>query len=159
MEHPNRNNESFDAILRKVIKGILETDDGTIVKVFDEYQEVPSYNFTNAGTYETIPPRPQEQGLGTYGYQPDTIPKEGAQLIELFAEDGSSFLKATDMHQYLLRFWQYSFIIPRKPISFAPREVCYFMQNPRSGSCYGTSPFESCVDWLTYLIKCATLKH
>lgn len=152
LNKPNRNNETLDSILRKVGRNILETDDGTIVKVFSEYREGinPNPNFAL-----NVPPNPQ--------YTPETDPRQmrttdrtptpNAELIELIAEDGTSFLKQTDVHGYLLNYWQYSFIVPKQPIGFIPREICYISVNPRAGSPYGYSPFESIVDWLTYIIQ------
>lgn len=149
---PNRNNETFDSVLRKVGRNILETDDGVIVKVFSEYREGLNPN-TNMGL--NVAPNPQ--------YTPDTDPKQmrttdrtpapNSELIEIIAEDGTSFLKQTDMHGYLLNYWQYSFIVPKQPIGFIPREICYISINPRAGSPYGYSSFESIVDWLTYIIQ------
>lgn len=151
LHHPNRNNETFESILRKIIRGILESDDGTIVKVYDEYEERSVYNFVDSGRNQ--PALPTQNANTSNPLGSDKFPTENAQLIEIFAEDGSSFLKGVDMHGYLYRYFQYSFIIPRKPIMFDPKELCYISANARAGSCYGYSPFESIVDWLSFLIK------
>ena len=150
--NPNRNNETLDSVIRKIGRNILETDDGVGVKVFSEYKEGMNPN-TNMGI--NVVPNPQ--------YTPETdlrdmvtidrTPTRNAELIEFSAEDGTSFLKQTDMHGYLLNYWQYSYIVPKRPIGFIPREICYISINPRAGSPYGYSPFESIIDWLTYIIQ------
>lgn len=143
--NPNRNNETTDSIIRKVGRNILETDDGTIVKVFDKYEEIqpPQY-------YGEIVP--QHNTRTSTGYPADKIPTENAQMIEMYAEDGTSFLIQSDMHGSILNYWQYSFIIPRRPIKFIPREICYIKQNSHPGSLYGISPFEAIVDYLQFII-------
>ena len=151
LNHPNRNKETFESILRKILRGILETDDGTVVKVYDEYEERSAYSFTDSGRNQ--PNFPTQNANTSNPIAGEKFPKKGAQLIEIFAEDGSSFLKGVDMHGYLYRYFQYSFIIPRKPVMFDPNEICYISANVRSGSPYGYSPMESIVEWLTFLIQ------
>src|SRR5437660_289562 len=145
LDKPNRNNYSWDQILRMLIRNILETDDGTLVKVYDSYMRPPVPNVQIASTGD----------VRAYTAQPawDAIPAPGAKLIEVYAEDGSSFLRQTDMHGYLMNYWQYSFIVPRRPVRFETNEIIYVMQNPKAGSPYGYSAFESLVDTLTFLAK------
>lgn len=145
LDKPNRNNDNFDKILRMLGRNILETDDGTLVKVFDRYQRPQVPNVQMAGTGD----------IRQYTAQPawDQVPVPGAKLLEVYAEDGTSFLKQTDMHGYLMNYWQYSFIVPRRPVRFETNEIVYISQNPRSGSPYGISPFESIVDSLQFVMK------
>ena len=143
--NPNRNHDSWDKILRMFMRNILETDDGTLVLVYDEYVSPPIPQTAYAATGE----------IRAYTAQPawDAIPAPDAEVIEIFSEDGSSFLKQVDMHGYLMNYWQYSFIVPRRPIRFETSEIIYVMQNPRAGSPYGYSPFESLVDTMKFVIE------
>lgn len=145
LEDPNRNHDNWDKLLRMDIRNILETDDGVFVKVFEEYMRPPVPNVQIASTGD----------VRSYTAQPawDQVPKPGSPLIEVYAEDGSSFLKQTDMHGYLMNYWQYSFVVPRRPVRFETNEILYIMQNPRAGSPYGYSPFDSLVDTLTMIGK------
>ena len=145
LEMPNRNKDSFNKLLRMFIRNILETDDGTMVKVFEEYERPDTPNVQSASTSD----------IRAYTAQPawDQVPKKGSPLIEIYAEDGSSFLKQVDMHGYLMNYWQYSFVVPRRPVRFETSEILYVMQNPRAGSPYGYSPFESLVDTLNFIAK------
>ncbi len=145
LDDPNRNHDNWDKLLRMHIRNILETDDGLFVKVFEEYMRPPVPNVQIASTGD----------VRSYTAQPawDQVPKPGSPLIEVYAEDGSSFLKQTDMHGYLMNYWQYSFVTPRRPVRFETSEILYVMQNPRAGSPYGYSPFDSLVDTLTMVGK------
>ncbi len=145
LDNPNRNHDDWDKLMRMYIRNILETDDGTLVLVYDEY---------------VSPPVPQSQYAATgeiraYTAQPawDAVPAPDSQLIEIFAEDGSSFLKQVDMHGYEMNFWQYSFVVPRRPVRFETREIVYTSQNPRAGTRYGYSPFESVTDTLKFILE------
>jgi hypothetical protein len=144
-QDPNRNHDSIEKILRMYMRNILETDDGVIVKVFEEYTRPDQPNVQIASTGD----------VRAYTAQPawDQVPKSGSPVIELYAEDGSSFLKQVDMHGYLMNYWQYSFVVPRRPVRFEENEIIYTMQNPRAGSPYGYSPFESVVNALLFLEK------
>jgi hypothetical protein len=145
LEDPNRNHQSFDSILRMYLRNILETDDGVLVKVFQDYERPDQPNLQQASTGD----------IRAYTAQPawDQVPVPGSPLVEVYAEDGTSFLKQVDMHGYLMNYWQYSFVVPRRPIRFETSEIIYTMQNPRAGSPYGYSPFESVVDALLFLDK------
>ncbi len=147
LEDPNRNHDNWNKIVRMMLRNILETDDGVGVKVYQDYMRPPVPNVQIASTGD----------VRSYTAQPawDQVPVPGSPLIEFYAEDGSSFLKQTDMHGYLMNYWQYSFVVPRRPVRFETNEILYIMQNPRAGSPYGYSPFESLVDTLTMLGKAA----
>ena len=145
LDDPNRNHQDFDAILRMYIRNIVETDDGVLVKVFEEYERPDQPNVQIASTGD----------IRAYTAQPawDQVPKAGSPLVEVYAEDGSSFLKQVDMHGYLMNYWQYSFVVPRRPVRFEENEIIYTPQNPKAGSPYGYSPFESVVNTLLFLEK------
>jgi hypothetical protein len=151
LEDPNRNHDNWDKLLRMMLRNVLETDDGVFVKVFEEYTRPPVPNVQIASTGD----------VRSYTAQPawDQVPMPGSPLIEVYAEDGSSFLKQTDMHGYLMNYWQYSFVVPRRPVRFETNEIMYVMQNPRAGSPYGYSPFDSLVDTLTLVGKAFTFNE
>ena len=70
----------------------------------------------------------------------------GRTLKEIYARDGSSFLKEVDKFGYCKGYWQYSYQIPAHPMWFNKEEIIYKMGHPRSMSCYGYAPTQAILD-------------
>jgi len=130
-ENPNQNDESFVSILRGLTRGILETDDGAVEKVFDKYEETTTQLGSDRLTVK--------------------VPAKGAKLTEMFVMDGSTLCKIVDEHGYLMGYWQ----VPNlaKSVYFDKRQIVYMMLNPIPGSVYGRSPFMAIVEELEILKK------
>jgi SPP1 gp7 family putative phage head morphogenesis protein len=126
-EHPNKNGESFEDIMKAYLKDILELDAGVIVKVFTR----------DSFDYEHIEPKSGAPILKPWGSR---------KLEEIYARDGASFLKETDKYGYCLGYWQYSYQIPAHPMWFNKEEIVYSMAHPRSMSVYGYAPVQSVLD-------------
>lgn len=127
LAHPNKDGESFQDVLRALIKDVLELDAGVLVKVFD----VGSYDF------DQLEPRSGAPLLKDRGQR---------RMTELYARDGASFLADTDKFGYVYGFWQYSYQIPAHPMWFSKPEICYVKKYNRSMSPYGYSPVQSILD-------------
>ena len=65
------------------------------------------------------------------------------RLVKLHSRDGSSIFKATDPYGNILNYYQYDYRGINEPIKLEPREIAYFMMNPRSDSVYGEAPTET----------------
>jgi len=127
LENPNKNGETFQHVLRAVIKDILEVDAGVIVKVFT----VNSYDFDH------LEPKSGAPLLKPFGQR---------KMVEIYARDGASFLKETDKFGFVRGHWQYSYQIPAHPMWFNRDEICYIMENPRSMSTYGFARTQAILD-------------
>lgn len=134
LNNPNDNKgETINTIFRALLRDSLELDAGCIVKGFSE----SSYDRHPAGGFEL---RPQGERM----------------LLELFARDGGSFLKETDVNGIEYRLWQYSYLHPAvAPIEFDINEVVYAMRYPRSYGVYGWSEIQSLETILNLLINSA----
>jgi SPP1 gp7 family putative phage head morphogenesis protein len=127
LEYPNKNGESFMEITRSWLKDMLEVDAGVLTKVFD----VGSYDF------EHLEPK---------SGAPLLKPRGQRTMVELYARDGSSFLKEVDKFGFLAGYWQYSYQIPAHPMWFNRDEVSYLCEHPRSMSCYGYARTQAILD-------------
>ena len=134
LNNPNDNKgETINTIFRAMLRDSLELDAGCIVKGFSE----SSYDRHPAGGFEL---RPQGERM----------------LLEIFARDGGSFLKETDVNGIEYRLWQYSYLHPAvAPIEFDVNEVVYAMRYPRSYGVYGWSEIQSMETILNLLINSA----
>lgn len=127
LKYPNKNNESFESIIRALLKDILELDAGVLVKVFS----IDSYDF------DMLEPKSGAPMLRPIGQR---------KMLEIYARDGASFLKETDKFGFVKGYWQYSYQIPAHPMWFNKDEICYVMENPRSMSTYGFARTQAILD-------------
>ena len=127
MLHPNKNDESFQSLIRAWLKDLLELDAGVIVKVFD----INSYDFNE------IEPKSGAPMLKPLGQR---------RLKELYVRDGASFLKEIDKFGFLKGYWQYSYQIPAHPMWFNRDEIIYAMEQPRAMSPYGYARTQAILD-------------
>ena len=139
-KYPNRNGETFDDITKMLLKDILEIDAGVIIKTFssDGYTKPKTYKYNYVD---------KEKNTLTGTYECKALTKK-AELLEIYARDGGSFLVAPNEFGILPddkpAYFQYSFIHPvTAPLAFYKRELVYFKMSPRSNSPYGWSPIES----------------
>ena len=134
LNNPNDNkNETINTIMRAYLRECLELDAGCLVKGF------------SARSYDTHPAGGLE--LRRQGQR---------ELVELFARDGGSFLKETDVNGIEYRYWQYSYLHPAvAPIEFDTNEVVYSVRYPRAYSVYGWAELQSMETILNLLINSA----
>lgn len=127
LKHPNHNDEPFQNVIRALIKDILEIDAGVLVKVYT----TGSYDFEN------IEPKSGAPLLKEKGQR---------KMVELYARDGSSFLKEIDKFGFVRGYWQYSYQIPAHPMWFDKEEIIYISEHTRSMSCYGYARTQGVLD-------------
>ena len=127
LKHPNKNNETFESLIRALLKDILEIDAGAIVKVFD----LQSYDFNQ------LEPKSGAPLLKPIGQR---------KMTEIYIRDGASILKEIDKFGFNLGYWQYSYQIPAHPMWFNEPEIVYCIEHPRSMSCYGYSRTQAVLD-------------
>ena len=118
--------DSFREVLRITLPDMLHYDAGVILKAYESKAYDEQWNLKDGGK----------------GYKP----------VELYARDGRSFMKDTDLTGNLWGYWQYSWFNPQgKPTWFSPNEVLYLQLNPQSRSPYGISNLEIIEREVTYL--------
>jgi hypothetical protein len=134
LNNPNDNKgETLNTIFRAALRDGLEIDATCMIKGFT----ANSYAHHPAGGFELKPPGER-------------------QLVELFARDGGSFLKETDVNGIEYRYWQYSYLHPAvAPIEFDTNEIVYAARYPRSYSVYGWGELQSMETVLNCLINSA----
>ena len=132
LKYPNKNRESFNSILRSLIRDILEIDAGVLVKVFS----IDSYDF------DELEPK---------SGAPMLKPQKERRMTELYCRDGASFLKEIDKFGFRKGYWQYSYQIPAHPMWFNDPEIVYFSEQSRSMSCYGYARTQAIMDLLKSL--------
>lgn len=124
--------ESWSRMLRMMLPDLMQYDAGVIIK---------SYSALDYGEDSRLDIKKDKDGI--YKSRP----------LELYARDGKSFLKDTDLFGKLKNYWQYSWINPQgKPIRFLPEEIIYMQQNPQSASPYGLSNLEIIDDIINYMM-------
>lgn len=151
----NQNKESFDMLLSQFTRDIVELDAGVLVKTFEGGSLDVGQLMNNV-----VPEELKKQWGGIehierkVPYPESGAGKEAAQLVELFARDGASFLKDTDQFGIVNGYWQYAYKYPMgKPIPFSPREIIYAMLHPLSNTCYGKCPLQTIQDVLNTLVN------
>jgi HK97 family phage portal protein len=132
LKAPNKNGDSWESILRALIKDILELDAGCLIKVFD----INSYDF------DQLEPKSGAPLLKPLGQR---------KMLELYARDGASFLIEADKFGFERGYWQYSYQIPAHPMWFSKDEVIYIRQHPRSMSVYGYAVPQAIMDLIKSL--------
>jgi hypothetical protein len=118
--------DSFSSVLRTMLPDMLQYDAGVLLKSF---------------------------GVKAYSEDDGTLLDVGTQPLELYARDGRSFLKDTDLFGKIGCYWQYSWLNPQgRPIKFAPQEILYLQQHPQSREPYGISTLEIIEEIINYMI-------
>lgn len=139
--NPNGNDESFEQILRMVVRDILELDAGVIVKVYNEKRELKQLFARDGASFLKNP-----DVFGYYGHRKDIIP----QYLYTWNEDERRYvitprfrdIKDVETVKESAAYFQYGWTPGSIPIPFGKKEIVYFMRNPRSDSVYGTCPLE-----------------
>lgn len=144
---PNENKETLSSIMKKWAKDLLEIDAGTVGKVFSD----SSYGGEKTKSLEKNIYYKEGPNKGKI-YKKETIKKQynplkplgNRELKEIYAYDGATFQKDTDVTGFIFGWYQYSFKLPRAmPLMFDKDEICYSMRYPRTDRPYGWSVVQS----------------
>lgn len=132
-ENPNVNKESFETILRKVIRDILTIDSGVFIKVFDMMGTFKQLFVYDGGTFTKNP-----DIYGTFDGKAEIIPSVISR--DFIRRDVPQ--ATLDEVKHGAAYFQYGWITGARPMPFGMREVVYMMKNPRPDDLYGRSPME-----------------
>jgi len=156
--NPNKNDESFNHIIRKLIQDLKTHNTATLVKVYDTsvtYVEediketeregkVGNKNYKE-GESITIKCNKLREGIKlkseirkSYWEQEGDEIKHKGFLREIYAADTSSFYVDMDLFGQIFGYYQYSWRYPAAaPIWFDKREIVWFNNYPRTRNFYG----------------------
>jgi len=162
-DNPNSNKESFEKILKVVVRELLVLDSGIIVKEFNEAGEmvelksVDSAGFLkNPNAFGKIDQRDDLilEGFVDFG-KASTSSETAINSIAAFTASerenrpgGLSVIQATTRAAY----FQYGYLTSARPVPFGKKEVVWMEATPLSYDIYGLSPVESIIDVLQTLI-------
>jgi len=147
-ENPNTNKESWEQLMRKVIRDILEVDSGVLIKMFNAHEEMVEVVARDGVTFTKNP--------DIYGMMTDRIDLMIDKVIgdlrnkEMrLMEPG--WINAADAREQAAYF-QYGWISGARPVPFGKRELVWFEKNVRSDSIYSRSPIENLASTIQTLI-------
>jgi len=146
-ENPNTNKESFEKLLRKVIRDILEVDSGVIIKQFNMKEEMVGIVAKDGATFTKNP-----DIFGMFTDREELL--IDAEIIRSHKETfniGAGSLTYTEARNQAAYF-QYGWVTGIKPIPFGKREVVWMERYPRTDSFYGRSQIEVLADTIQMLI-------
>ena len=151
-DNPNTNKESFEKILRKLVRDILEVDSGVIVKQFNLKEELVGIVAKDGATFTKNP-----DIFGMFTDRDDLILDtqivgDNRQIDNMI----SGMIRATDARTRTAYF-QFGWSPGIKPIPFGKKEVVWFERNPRTDTFYGRSPIEILANAIQMLIY--TIEH
>ena len=135
--NPNSNKESFEDIIKKLGRDILEIDSAVLIKVFNKKKEMVEMYAKDGATFTKNPDE-----YGRY---------ENREEIILNGAVGPGNL-TEDLAREKGAYFQYGWITAAYPVAFGKREVVWFEENPRTDSLYGRSPVEVLDEALKVLI-------
>jgi len=146
-ENPNTNKESFEKILRKVVRDILEVDSGIMIKQFNMKEEMVGIVAKDGATFNKNP--------DIYGMFTD---REELMIgSEIVGDNKQSqnmqpgMIKTSEAREKAAYF-QFGWVTGIRPIPFGKREVVWFERNPRTDNFYGRSPIEILAEAIQMLI-------
>lgn len=142
-KNPNKNEESFGFLLRKMLQDLFELDSGVIVKVFNmngDFSQLMAYDgatfLKNPDIYGSLGDRAE-----FVAPLPDRFRESNVNILQADTPQSSELIKMYDgLYKQRAAYFQYGWTAGSMPVPFGRREVIYFMQNPRGDNVYGTSP-------------------
>lgn len=137
-DNPNGNNESFQQILRAVVKDIYEVDSGVIIKTYNKNNRMVELYARGGDSFLK-----NCDIYGSFRDRDDIVPPIDSDLFQTSQTSPipESILKSYgSMYNTKAAYFQYGSTGLALPIPFGKREVVYIMQNKRSESIYGMSP-------------------
>lgn len=150
-DNPNTNNESFENILRKVVRDLLEIDSGVIVKQFNLKGELVGFVAKDGATFLKNP-----NIYGMYTDREDLL--LGAQISQPQEnlEGASPFMLSYADARQKAAYFQYGWIVGVQPIPFGKKELVWFERDVRTDDFYGRSKvavLQEVVQMLLYAIE------
>jgi len=147
--NPNTNNESFEQLLRKILRDILTIDSGVLLKIYDGFGNFKEIYQYDGGTFTKNP-----DIHGTMNDRWDIIPAEWTYKLDT-ATDQEGKYKDSKTDEFMRNkpaYYQYGWITGARPTPFGKKEVMYFTRNPQPDSIYGRSPMEYVLDMVQTLV-------
>lgn len=155
LKNPNKNEQSFQHILRQLITDILEVDSGVLVKVFNMEGKMTQIFARDGSLFLKNP--------DIYGYMGNrkdfVLPlPEGFDGVAIDLGGTPTVSQQQIMKTYSLlykedaAYFQYGWTAGSMPVPFGLREIVYMMQMPRADSIYGTSPISRLQEIILNLI-------
>lgn len=165
-DNPNTNNESWENIIRKVVRDIAEIDSGVINKIFNQSGQMVEMVARDGATFTKNP-----DIYGMFTDRDDLIietwmvPGAVSNQMQANHRRGSTeiftnrearlmepgFISYQDARERAAYF-QYGWITGARPVPFGKREIVWMERNPRTDDLYGRSPVEILADVLQTLI-------
>ena len=151
LRNPNGNEESFEHILRMIIRDILELDSGVIVKVYNRKGQLSEIYARDGASFLKNPDL-----YGRIGIRAEYIPwhmwipdqAAGLYSTKMISADKQTVQAVAEKAAY----WQYSWSYGSIPVPFGKREIMWFEAFPRTENIYGRSPLEVLGDVLYILL-------
>lgn len=146
-DNPNTNKESFEHMLRKVVRDILEIDSGVIVKQFNLKEELVGIVAKDGATFAKNP-----DVFGMFTDRDDII--LDTQIVGDNKQDGNmdpGMIRSVDARERAAYF-QFGWAAGIRPIPFGKKEVVWFERNPRTDIFYGRSPIEILAEVIQMMI-------
>lgn len=144
-DNPNKNDESFDLLLRTVGRDVLEIDSGLWVKVFDRTGKMVELYSRDGGTFTKNPDR-----HGIIGNRAELIPDIFSTHFTESSQDHQSDI--AEIMKQRAAYFQFPWVTGGFPIPFGWREIVFMMRHPRTDSIYGRSSVEILADVIQMLI-------
>ena len=152
--NPNKNEESFNHIIRQLITDICEVDAGVLIKVFNVNGEFKQMFARDGSLFLKNP--------DIYGYIGNraefVMPlPEGFSGVNMDLSGNNETSNQLMKHYSILykdqaAYFQYGWTAGSMPIPFGRREIVYMMQNPRTDTIYGRSPVSMLMKTILNLI-------
>ena len=149
-DNPNSNKESFNHILRLVIRDLLELDSGIIVKEFSKGGQMVQIKSVDAAGFLKNP-----DVFGKISMRDDVILEEFVNVnlvnpdVNPVARAGGLSVRAA---QIRAAYFQFGYLATGRPIPFGKKEIVWIEKNPVGWDVYGRSAVESLMDVLQTLI-------
>lgn len=149
LDNPNGNKESFQFLLKAIVRDMLELDSGILVKVFDRTESMKEIYARDGSSFLKNPDQ--------YGYIGDReeiiYPSlEQEQLLKDMNVTEATIKQYEDHFGIRAAYFQYGFTGHSLPVPFGKREIVWLQYNPRSDSVYGQSPIAVLSDVITSLV-------
>jgi len=149
LDNPNNNKESFQTILRAVVKDIYEVDSGVIVKTFNQQGQMVEMFARDGGSFLKNPDIHGYLGNRAEYVEPVNI----NYGMTPASPDWEAAIKQYEFSfKDIAAYFQYGTTAMALPVPFGRREIMYISMNPRSDSIYGLSPIQILADIITTLV-------
>lgn len=149
LDNPNNNKESFQQILRAVVKDICEVDAGLIVKIFDKKGTFVEMFARDGGSFLINP-----DIYGYIGNRAEYITPININYVNTPDSPGwdQTFNQYQLAYSDVAAYYQYGTTAMALPVPFGRREIIYMKANPQSNNIYGISPIQILADIITTLV-------